>query len=96
MDEILITPDTCMKFLVWSYFYHGITPSPAMTYAATGLFSAKDAEKLDVIKDSVFKCFDEASVGRALAQFDMAKARHEPCPFSQSELNTLFAAPLKS
>ena len=40
-----------MKFLVWSYFYHGVTPSPSMTYAATGLFSAKDAEKLDVIKD---------------------------------------------
>ena len=96
MDEILITPDTCMKFLVWSYYYHGIAPAPATSYAATGFFTAKDAEKLDVIKDAVFKCFDEASVKRALAQFDMAKARREPCPFSESELNTLFATPQKA
>lgn len=85
-----------MKFLVWSYFYHGIAPAPAFSYSSTAMFSAKDAEKLDMIKDSMFKCFDEESVKRALAQFDIAKAKHEPCPFSESELNSLFATPQKA
>ena len=26
MQEILMTPDVCMRFLVWSYYYHDIMP----------------------------------------------------------------------
>lgn len=25
MQEILMTPDVCMRFLVWSYYYHDVT-----------------------------------------------------------------------
>ena len=24
MHDILMTPDVCMKFLVWSYYYHDV------------------------------------------------------------------------
>lgn len=26
MQEILMTPDVCMRFLVWSYYYHDVMP----------------------------------------------------------------------
>lgn len=29
MQEILMTPDVCMRFLVWSYYYHDVMPHTA-------------------------------------------------------------------
>lgn len=26
MQEILMTPDVCMRFIVWSYYYHDVMP----------------------------------------------------------------------
>lgn len=91
MQEILMTPDVCMRFLVWSYYYHELMPLRAVSYKACGKFSDDDSERLDELKDTLFKCFEEQSVVNACKQFQMAKERHEPCPFSQSELDNMFA-----
>ena len=48
-------------------------------------------DKLDELKDMLFKCFEEQSVINACKQFQMAKVRKEPCPFSQVELDNMFA-----
>ncbi|MDO4462664.1 MAG: hypothetical protein Q4C30_09300 [Bacteroidia bacterium] len=92
MDEILMSPDTCMQFLVWSYYYHNILPTKSISYADCRRFSPEDANRLDGIKDTLFKCFTEESVANACAQFRMAKLRNEPCPFPQSALDKLFAS----
>lgn len=91
MQEIIMTPDVCMRFLVWSYYYHDILPQPAVSYKACGNFSDADSERLDELKDMLFRCFEEQSVVNACRQFQMAKVRHEPCPFSQAELDMMFA-----
>lgn len=92
MDEILMSPDVCMRFLIWSYYYHGIIPSPAASYVACGRFADADARKLDQLQEALFKCFEEASVRRACLQFARAKELGEPCPFPQDELDLMFAA----
>lgn len=91
MQEILMTPDVCMRFLVWSYYYHDVIPIPAISYKVCGKFSDSDAEHLDELKDMLFKCFEEQSVINACKQFQIAKVRKEPCPFSQVELDNMFA-----
>lgn len=95
MDEILMTPDVCMKFLVWSYYYHDIVPEPTVSYASCGRFSDKDSEKLDMLKETLFRCFTVESVNNAIGQFRMAKINNEPCPFTLAELDMMFASPLK-
>lgn len=91
MQEILMTPDVCMRFLVWSYYYHYTIPQPSVSYKACGKFSDADSERLDELKDMLFKCFEEQSVVNACKQFQLAKVRQEPCPFSQAELDNMFA-----
>lgn len=91
MQEILMTPDVCMRFLVWSYFYHGVMPEKSVSYKVCGKFTLEDATRLDELKDMLFKCFEEQSVVNACRQFQMAKVRQEPCPFPQSELDNMFA-----
>ena len=91
MQEILMTPDVGMRFLIWSYYYHDVMPENNVSYKKCGKFDASDAEHLDALKDMLFKCFEEQSVVNACRQFQMAKVRNEPCPFSQSELDMMFA-----
>lgn len=94
MEEILMTPDIAMQFMVWSYFYHDVMPEKNVSYAQCGKFSAADAKRLDELKDMLFKCFEETSVFNACKQFQMAKVRHEPCPFPQHILDSMFAQEL--
>lgn len=91
MQEILMTPDVCMRFLVWSYYYHDVMPQPSVSYKSCGKFSEEDSERLDQLKAMLFKCFEQQSVLNACKQFQLAKVRQEPCPFSQSELDNMFA-----
>lgn len=86
-----MTPDVCMRFLVWSYYYHDVMPQKNVSYTAYGKFSAEDAARLDDLKAMLFKCFEEQSVFNACKQFQLAKVRQEPCPFTQSELDAMFA-----
>lgn len=91
MQEILMTPELCMRFLVWSYYYHDVMPQPEVSYKACGKFSDADSERLDELKGMLFKCFEEQSVVNACHQFQMARMRQEPCPFQQEELDKMFA-----
>lgn len=91
MNEVLMTPDVCMRFLVWSYYYHDIIPQKKHSYSESGLFSKEDAQRLDQLKDMLFKCFTEESVINAVHHFQEAKIRKEPCPFTQAELDLMFA-----
>ncbi len=88
---ILMTPDVCMRFLVWSYYYHDVMPTKEGSYRDCGKFSEADAQRLDELKATLFQCFEEQSVVNACNQFQMAKVRHEPCPFPQQELDSMFA-----
>lgn len=92
MTDILMTPDVCMQFLVWSFYYHDIMPEAQCSYSVYNKFSASDSARLDEIKDAMFKCFDEYSVARACQQLLLAKESGEPCPYSQAELDRAFAA----
>ncbi len=80
-----------MKFLVWSFYYHSVMPEKGVSYKACGKFTDSDAERMDELKDLLFKCFEEQSVVNACHQFQLAKMRQEPCPFTQSELDQIFA-----
>ena len=91
MNEILMTPDVCMQFLVWSYYYHEVMPLKSMSYKDCGKFSDSDVKRLDELKDMLFTCFEEDSVVNACKQFHLAKVRQEPCPFSQASLDGMFA-----
>lgn len=90
-EQVIMTPDVCMRMLVWSYFYHDVLPQQNVSYKVCGKFSEADAERLDELKDMLFRCFEEQSVMNACKQFQMAKLRHEPCPFPQKELDAMFA-----
>lgn len=89
-----MTPDVCMRFLVWSFYYHEVMPQKNVSYSECGKFSTEDAKRLDELKDMLFKCFEESSVVNACHQFQLAKVRQEPCPFSQAELDSMFAHPI--
>lgn len=87
-----MTPDVCMRFLVWAYYFHGVMPEKNRSFRECSKFAVADVERLDELKDMLFKCFEEASVERACQQFQLAKVRQEPCPFTQAELDAMFAA----
>lgn len=87
-----MTPDVCMRFLVWSYYYHDVLPEKSVSYKACGKFAEADCTRLDELKDMLFKCFEEQSVMNACRQFQLAKVRHEACPFPQDELDRMFAS----
>lgn len=89
-----MTPDVCMRFLVWSYYFHEVMPEKEKSYEACGLFTREDALRLDELKDMLFKCFTEESVVNACKQFQMAKVRKEPCPWTQQDLDSMFAKPI--
>ena len=86
-----MTPDVCMQFLVWSYYYHEVMPLKSMSYKDCSKFSDSDVKRLDELKDMLFTCFEEDSVVNACKQFQLAKVRQEPCPFSQASLDGMFA-----
>ena len=90
-DTVMMTPDVCMQFLVWSYYYHDFLPEKDKSYRQSGRFSDADANRLDELKDTLFLCFTEESVANACKQFQLAKIRKEPCPFSQAQLDGMFA-----
>lgn len=92
MNNILMTPDVCMMFLVWSYYYHDIMPEKNTSYAEYDIFSSTDVTKVDKIKEALFNCFEEESVIRACFQFRRAKETGEPCPYSQEMLDNMFAS----
>lgn len=91
MQEILMTPDVCMQFLVWSYYYHDILPQKDVSYKTYNRFSVQDAERIDQLKDMLFRCFEEQSVLNACHQFQLAKQQGEQCPFTQQTLDAMFA-----
>lgn len=91
MNEILMTPDVCMQFLVWSYYYHDIMPEKNKSYKTYGIFTEEDAQRLDELKEMLFRCFEEPSVFNACKQFQMAKVQKEPCPWPQDALDNMFA-----
>jgi len=95
MQEILMTPDVGMRFLVWAYYYHDIIPQSDRSFDSYGKFTAEDAARLDELKEMLFKCFEEPSVVNACKQFQMAKVHQEPCPFSQAELDAMFAQEIR-
>lgn len=91
MEEILMTPEVGMQFLVWSYYYHNVMPEKNVSYKSYGKFSEADVERLDELKEMLFKCFEEQSIINACKQFQLAKVRQEPCPFPQELLDSMFA-----
>ncbi len=94
MEETLMTPDVCMMFLVWSFYYHDIIPEPNVSYSKHNKFSAEDVTRLDELKATLFRSVEEESVLNACNQFRLAKIRQEPCPFSQVQLDNMFAKEL--
>ncbi len=94
-NQVLMTPDVCMQFLVWSYYYHDVIPEKDKSYRQCGKFTEDDAKRLDELKDTLFLCFTEESVFNACKQFQMAKVRQEPCPFTQASLDNMFAGEKK-
>lgn len=91
MDDILMTPEVCMQFLIWSYYYHDILPQKNVSFKVCGKFDDADAQRLDELKELLFRCFEEQSVLSACQQFQLAKDRNEPCPFPQETLDNMFA-----
>lgn len=94
MSEILITPDLCMQFLVWTSYYHDIEPKRHTSYRECGRFSPMDCQRLDEIRDAVFRCFDEGAIQRSCQQIRLAKEKGEPCPYTQFQLDNIFAREL--
>ena len=92
MEEILMTPDVAMQFMVWSYYYHDIIPEKSVSYAKCGRFAAADVPQLDQLRDLLFKCFEAQSVYAACKQLQVAKESHAACPFTQEALDHIFAA----
>lgn len=91
-----MTPEVGMRFLVWAYYYHGIIPEKSRSFTSYGRFTDEDALRLDELKEMLFRCFEEQSVANACKQFQMAKVRQEPCPFSQTELDNMFALEMRN
>ena len=56
-----------------------------------GLFPEADIDRLDALQETLFKCFEEDSIVKACHQFRLAKLQNEPCPFSQDDLDRMFA-----
>ncbi|MBO4806082.1 MAG: hypothetical protein J5554_08570 [Paludibacteraceae bacterium] len=92
MQTTIMTQDLCMRFLVWSYYYHGIQPEKEKSFSEYGIFKESDCQRLDELKDSLFLCFEAESIHRACEQFYRARVLHEPCPYSQADLDRMFAS----
>lgn len=92
MQNVIMTPEVCMRFLVWSYYYHNVVPEKNVSYSKCGKFKPADINRLDELKTTLFLCFEEQSLNNAIAKFRMAKMRNEPCPFTQQELDSMFAS----
>lgn len=91
MDKYLMTQDVAMRFIVWSYFFHGIRPEKNVSYADCGKFSERDVTHLDQLRDTLFRTVTEQSVFNACAKLDMAVVMHEQSPYPQRELDKMFA-----
>lgn len=87
-----MTPDMCMKFLIWSYYYYDILPTSQYSYTTCNLFTKDVQLKLDNLKATMFLCVTEDSVKNAAEQLRMAKMRNEVCPYTKSELDNIFLA----
>ncbi len=90
MNDTLMTPDMCMKFLIWSYYYNNISPTADFNFEECKLFTPEQAFELNNIKRAMLLCFTEDSVVRAVEQLRMAKMKGEVCPFSKAELDAIF------
>mgnify|MGYP007069883711 CR=1 FL=1 len=90
MNDTLMTPDMCMKFLVWSYYYNDIVPTSDFKFEKSEMITEKQAEELNNIKQAMLLCFTEDSVMRAVGQLRQAKLNNEVCPFSKVELDSIF------
>ena len=60
-----MTPDVCMRFLIWSYYYHDVIPEKHVSYRTCSKFSEEDCQRLDTLKDMLFRCYEEQSVRNA-------------------------------
>ena len=85
-----MTPEVCMQFLVWSYYYHDVVPEAGVSYGESGKFVEADVRRLDGLKDMALKCYEAESVRRVCEQLRMAKMRGEACPWRQEELDEMF------
>jgi len=90
MKETLMTPDMCMKFLIWSYYYYDIIPTSDFDFAECEKLSSELVLRLNNIKDMMLRCFTEDSVLRAVEQLRKAKMQNEVCPYSKIELDAIF------
>ncbi len=86
-----MSQELCMQFIVWSYYYHTILPKENESYKECGCFTDEDAERLDALKETMFKCFTQESVTNACFHLLRAKNSDEPCVWSQEELDAKFA-----
>ncbi|MCQ2607364.1 MAG: hypothetical protein MJ197_01575 [Bacteroidales bacterium] len=94
MEEMLLSPETCMQFLIWSYYYHNIIPEKNISFASYKKFSQADVVRLDELKNTLFLSYEEQSIRNACAQFRQAKLQNEPCPYTQLQLDSMFASEL--
>ena len=97
MDEILMTPDVAMRFLVWTAYYEEVVPEKGKSFARY-LSDEKRAAfvrrvgvvRLDRLQEALFKCFEPVSVERSVYQLNLARVRGEQCPFSRESLENVF------
>lgn len=100
-QEVLMTPDLAMRFLIWAVYYNGIEPKCGKSFArftnndGSKKFADNDVDRLDRIQEALFKCFDPPSVKKSVAQLRLAKEKNEICPFGETELNMLFGTSLQ-
>ncbi|MCR5456150.1 MAG: hypothetical protein K6F33_14300 [Bacteroidales bacterium] len=100
IQEVIMTPDLAMRFLVWTSYYHNLEPKCGKSFArfvkadGSAMFAAHDVARLDRLQEALFKCFDPPSVKKSVANIRLAKEKGEPCPFSEQELDILFGKTL--
>lgn len=89
-QEAFLTPDLAMKFLVWAVYYNKLELGPERSFSSYGIFGKEDADRLDRIKEALYKCFGAQSVENASAQMRKAKELGEQCPFTRESLDEIF------
>lgn len=85
-----MSQELAMKFLVWAVYYNELELDETRSFTSYGCFDIADAQRLDRIKDTLYKCFGAQSVANAGAQMKKARVLGETCPFSEDALNGLF------
>lgn len=95
MHDIIITPELCFQFLIWSYYYHSIMPSHKGAFISSGMFTPSDAERIEEIFSLILKFYDEDSIRQACKRLDTAKETESPCPYTQELLDMIFAKPIR-